>query len=192
MLEVLLPRAHHNLTISPESFICYLQTLTSDPALVLEYARTTPILSPANLLNEQIFDLGASLWNVLDTIRRLPHQYPQVDIKYDPDTSCTTPIILHLRPHIDLLFSGYHQRLHTIALRKLRDPSPPLTLRYKDAILSSPEDVLVRLGVNRTFGPTYPGDDLRYPGVSFSEYPKLLGGLFLLMFIYIQPLTKRV
>ncbi|KZP32960.1 UPF0183-domain-containing protein [Athelia psychrophila] len=124
-----------------------------------------------------IFDLGASLWNVLDTIRRLPHQYPQVDIKYDPDTSCTTPIILHLRPHIDLLFSGYHQRLHTIALRKLRDPSPPLTLRYKDAILSSPEDVLVRLGVNRTFGPTYPGDDLRYPGVSFTFDEESLKGV---------------
>lgn len=97
----------------------------------------------------------------------MPHQYPQVDIKYDPDTSCTTPIILHLRPHIDLLFSGYHQRLHTIALRKLRDPNPPLTLRYKDTLLSSQEEVLVRLGVNRTFGPTYPGDDLRYPGIFF-------------------------
>ena len=101
-------------------------------------------------------------------LRRLQHHFPQVDVKYDPDSSSTTPIILHLRPHIDLLFSGLHQRLHTIALRKLRDPHPPVTLRYKDAVLSSSEEILRRLGVSRNFGPTYPGDDLRYPGVWFS------------------------
>lgn len=104
---------------------------------------------------------------MLDKLRNLPHLYPQVDIKFDPDTSSITPIILHLRPHIDLLFSGYHQRLHTICLRKLRDPNPPVTLRYKETVLSSPDEPLVRLGVNRSFGPTYPGEDLRYPGVSF-------------------------
>ena len=94
--------------------------------------------------------------------------FPQVDVKYDPDFSATTPIILHLRPHLDLLFSGYHQRLHTICVRKLRVPHPPVILRYEDAILSSTENVLRRLNVKRTFGPTYPGDDLRYPGIIFS------------------------
>jgi len=108
------------------------------------------------------------LWTVLDMLRRLQHAFPQVDVKYDPDTSSTTPIILHIRPHLDLLFSGTHQRLHTICLRKLRDPHPPVTLRYKDTVLSSTEEVLRRVGVSRTFGPTYPGDDLRYPGVWFS------------------------
>lgn len=34
--------------------------------------------------------------------------------------------------------------------------------------MSSPEEVLRRVGVSRTFGPTYQGDDLRYPGVHFS------------------------
>jgi hypothetical protein len=101
-------------------------------------------------------------------IRGLPNDFPQVDIKYDPNSSSTTPLILHLRPHLDLLFSGYHQRLHTICLRKLRDPNPPVTLRYKDTILSSNEEVLRRVGIRRTFGPTYPGVDLRYPGVWFS------------------------
>lgn len=101
-------------------------------------------------------------------LRQLQHTFPQVDIKYDPDTSSTTPIVLHIRPHLDLLFSGIHQRLHTICLRKLRDPHPPVTLRYKDTILSSTEEVLRRVGVSRTFGPTYPGDDLRYPGLWFS------------------------
>ncbi|KAJ7179039.1 hypothetical protein C8R46DRAFT_1159737 [Mycena filopes] len=121
-----------------------------------------------------IFELGSSLWNILDLLRRLQHSFPQVDIKYDTDASSTTPIILHIRPHLDLLFSGKQQRLHTIVLRRLRLGDPPVTLRYKDVVLSSPEDVLKRVFVSRIFGPTYPcpGDDLRadlrYPGVWFS------------------------
>ena len=111
--------------------------------------------------------LGTSLWTVLDILRGAQHFFPQVDLKYDPD-SPTTPIILHLRPHLDLLFTGYQQRLHTISVRKLRDSHPPLTIAYKKAILSSNDDTLRRVGVSRMFGPTYPGDDLRYPGVSFS------------------------
>ncbi|KAI9001067.1 UPF0183-domain-containing protein [Trametes punicea] len=114
-----------------------------------------------------MFEIGTSLWNVLDTLRGLQHFFPQVDVKYDPDTPIT-PIILHLRPHLDLLFSGQQQRLSTIAVRKLRDPHPPLSLTYKNSVLSSSEVVLKRVGVSRMFGPTYPGDDLRYPGVSFT------------------------
>jgi len=104
----------------------------------------------------------------------MQHAFPHVDVKYDTDAASTTPIILHVRPHLDLLFSGKQQRLHTIVLRKLRLADPPVTLRYKDIVLSSPEDVLKRVFVSRTFGPTYPcpGDDLRadlrYPGVWFS------------------------
>jgi hypothetical protein len=101
-------------------------------------------------------------------LRRHQHIFSQVDIKYDPDASSITPIILHLRPHLDLLFSGCHQRLHTICVRKLRLLDPPVTLRYKDVVLASKEEVLRRLIVSRTFGPTYYGDDLRYPGVTFS------------------------
>ncbi|GJE84192.1 UPF0183-domain-containing protein [Phanerochaete sordida] len=113
------------------------------------------------------FELGMSLWTVLDMLRNDPHSFPQVDVKYDPD-SPISPVILHLRPHLDLLFSGKHQRLHTICLKKLQDPHPPVTLRYKNMILSSPKDILRRVGVSRAFGPTYAGDDLRYPGVWFS------------------------
>jgi hypothetical protein len=122
-----------------------------------------------------MFELGSSLWTIIDLLRSLQHMFPQVDIKYDPDTSSITPIILHLRPHIDLLFSGHHQRLHTICLRKLRDPNPSVTLRYKETVLSSSEEVLIRLSVSRTFGPTYPGDDLRYPGVLFSFEEDVMG-----------------
>lgn len=110
---------------------------------------------------------GSSLWNVIDLLRRMQHAFPLVDVKFDPD-STTSPVILHIRPHLDLLFSGHHQRLHTICLRRLRDPNPPVTLTYKDTTLSSSEDVLRRVGVSRTFGPTYAGDDLRYPGIIFT------------------------
>lgn len=108
-----------------------------------------------------------SLWTVLDFLRNDPHSFPQVDVKYDPDIP-TSPVILHLRPHFDLLFSGGHQRLHTICLKRLQDPHPPVTLRYKNVVLSSPNEILRRVGVSRAFGPTYVGDDLRYPGVWFS------------------------
>ncbi|KAH0587682.1 hypothetical protein H2248_006448 [Termitomyces sp. 'cryptogamus'] len=121
------------------------------------------------------FEIGASLWTVLDMLRHLQHSFPQVEIKYDPDTSSTTPVILHIRPHLDLLFSGKHQRLHTICLRKLRDPNPPVLLRYKDMILSSTEECLTRVAVRRTFGPTYPGDELRYPGLWFSFEEDTMG-----------------
>ena len=124
------------------------------------------------------YPTGSSLWTVLDLLRRSQHAFLQVDIKYDPDASSTTPVILHVRPHLDLLFSGYHQRLHTICLRKLRDPHPPVTLRYKGNILSSTEEILRRVRISRTFGPTYPGEDLRYPGVWFSfEEDSLTDGL---------------
>ena len=112
--------------------------------------------------------LGTSLWNLLETLRLHPHIYPQIDIKYDPDTSATTPIIVHIRPHLDLLFSGRQQRLHTICIRKLRDPHPPVVIQYNNTVLSSANEVLRRVGVSRAFGPTYPGDELRYPGLWFS------------------------
>lgn len=111
---------------------------------------------------------GTSLWNLLETLRLNPHIYPQIDIKYDPDNSATTPIIVHIRPHLDLLFSGRQQRLHTICIRKLRDPHPPVVIQYNNVVLSSADEVLRRVGVSRAFGPTYPGDELRYPGLWFS------------------------
>lgn len=115
-----------------------------------------------------MFELGSSLWSVITMLRGLQHLFPQVEVKFDPESSSTTPVILHLRPHFDLLFSGYHQRLHTICLRKLKDLHPPMILRYKDEIICSGEEPLVKVKITRTFGPTYPGDELRYPGVWFS------------------------
>jgi len=123
-------------------------------------------LKPANVQQQRA--TGTSLWSILDILRRHPNEYPQIDIKYDPDASATTPIIVHIRPHIDLLFSGKQQRLHAICLRKLRDPNPPITVQFNNAILSSPNEVLRRIAISKVFGPTYPGDEPRYPGIWFS------------------------
>jgi len=117
-----------------------------------------------------MFELGMSLWTVLDMLPKLQHFFPQVDVKYDPDIAPTTPVVLHIRPHIDLLFSGKQQRLRTICVRKLRDPNPPVILRYRDETLSSADKPLRRLDVSKVFGPTYPtaNQNLRYPGIVFS------------------------
>ncbi|KAN0097506.1 Uncharacterized protein family UPF0183 [Tylopilus felleus] len=115
-----------------------------------------------------MFELGSSLWSVISTLRAHQHLFPQVQVKFDTENASTTPIILHLRPHFDLLFSAYHQRLRMICLRKLRDPHPPISLRYKDTIICRGEEPLAKITISRTFGPTYPGDELRYPGVWFS------------------------
>jgi hypothetical protein len=120
---------------------------------------------------------------VLDQLRTYRHPFPTVDLKFDPESSITTPILVHVRPHLDLLFSGQQQRLHTICIRRIRDElHPPLTLRYKTTVLSSEREVLKRVGVNRTFGPTYAGDELRYPGIWFAfdddgrSEPRPIGG----------------
>ena len=96
----------------------------------------------------------------------MQNKFPQVDVKFDTD-SPTTPIIIHVRPHLDLLFSEYHQRLHTIVLKRFRDV-PPVTIRFKDKVLLAPDQILRRVDVNRALGPTYEGEELRYPGVWFS------------------------
>jgi len=151
--------------------------------MALEYLKSVCyIFHCATISNPQ--PPGTSLWTLLDTLRRHPHVYPQIDIKYDPESSPSslTPIIVHIRPHIDLLFSSKHQRLHTICIRRLRDPNPPVTVYYNDVLLSSEKEVLKRVGVGKAFGPTYPdpgmgngpgggtggGGELRYHGIWFS------------------------
>jgi hypothetical protein len=96
----------------------------------------------------------------------MQNEFPQVDVKFDID-SPTAPIIIHIRPHLDLLFSEHHQRLHTIVLKRFRDV-PPVTIRFKDKVLLAPDQVLRRVDVSRAVGPTYEGEELRYPGFWFS------------------------
>lgn len=130
-------------------------------------------LRPGNGLGS--FEIGVSLWSVIDLLRHNTTLFPRVEVKYDATSeSALCPILLHINPHLDLLFTARHQRLRTIALRRLTDPSPPITLRYKDLELlsgsegqSAASQVLRRSDISNHFGPTYPGEGLQYPGVSF-------------------------
>jgi len=124
---------------------------------------------------------------VLDLLRQHTTLFPRVDVKFD-DGVADAPVLLHVAPHLDLLFSARHQRLRVVAARRLREPAPPLQLLYRGAVLSSvsasasasqqrpvgagsrrgSEDVVLRRAdISTHFGPTYAGDGLAYPGVSF-------------------------
>jgi len=113
-----------------------------------------------------IFELGSSLWSIMELLRGMQNEFPQVEVKFDID-SPATPVIIHVRPHLDLLFSEYQQRLHSVVLKRFRDV-PPVTIRFKDKVLLGPDQILRRVDVNRAIGPTYEGEELRYPGVWFS------------------------
>ena len=139
-----------------------LTAMQDTPLLSLEYD-----LVPGYSLGP--FILGSSLWKTLEYLRESKVSYPQVTVKYDLENPATSPIILHVVPYLDLLFSGSYQRLHTISIRHLR-PSGlgmPLTLRYRNNVLAAPNVLLRKSGVTKVFGPTYPGDVMRYPGVWF-------------------------
>ncbi|KAB5594594.1 hypothetical protein CTheo_1916 [Ceratobasidium theobromae] len=117
------------------------------------------------------FELGTSLFDVLAFLRRSsPPIFPSVSVKFDTSQAVLSPIILHLRPHLDLLFTRHTQRLHTISLSLHRNihSHPPLVLSYKSEVLSGPDVVLRRTAVQRMMGPTYKGERMRYPGVWFS------------------------
>ncbi|KAG8745755.1 hypothetical protein FRC10_007016 [Ceratobasidium sp. 414] len=117
------------------------------------------------------FELGSSLFDVLALLRRpSPPVFPSVSVKFDTAQPAVSPIILHLRPHLDLLFTRHTQRLHTISLSLLRNvhSHPPLVLSYKNEVLAGPDVVLRRTAVQRTMGPTYKGERMKYPGVWFS------------------------
>ncbi|KAH7343965.1 hypothetical protein B0J17DRAFT_197676 [Rhizoctonia solani] len=117
------------------------------------------------------FELGASLFDVLDFLRRpSPPTFPSISVKYDTASSALSPIILHLRPYLDLLFTRKTQRLHTISLSLHRNNPKhiPLVLTYKNEVLSGPDVVPRRIAVQRMMGPTYKDERMRYPGVWFS------------------------
>lgn len=126
-------------------------------------------LRPGNGLG--MFELGTSLWAVVDLLRHNTTLFPRVEVKFDAySDAALSPIVLRINSHLDLLFTAKHQRLKTISLRRLSDASPPITLTYKDTVLQSAsnhKEVLRRSDISKHFGPTYAGDGLQYPGISF-------------------------
>lgn len=117
------------------------------------------------------FFLGLSLWKVLEYLRENKVSYPQVKVTYDTDNPNVSPIVVRVLPCLDLIFSGYSQRLRSISLRQPNSNSvgmPALILRYKSVVLAAPNHPMRKAGVVNTFGPTYSGDIIRYPGIIFS------------------------
>jgi hypothetical protein len=121
------------------------------------------------------FALGTSLWSVLESLRQQQTAYPHISVSFDSSEPANSPILIHLRPYFDLLFTSSQQRLHTISVR-LVDAEPPLSLQYKATQLLSSELPLRRVDVSRVFGPTYAGPTMKYPGIwfGFEEDPKSL------------------
>ncbi|KAG8887318.1 hypothetical protein FRB98_000246 [Tulasnella sp. 332] len=123
------------------------------------------------------FELGASLWTTLEFLQQYTQKtiHPQVDIKYDTTSPANSPVLLHIKPHLDLVFSPSSQRLTLISLHRLRAPGTSLIVKYKEKVISSNStttgdgkgSVFRRGGVNQVFGPTYVGELMRYPGVWF-------------------------
>ncbi|KAG8903971.1 SNAP receptor [Tulasnella sp. 403] len=120
---------------------------------------------------------GASLWTTLELLQQHAQKtlHPQVDVKYDSSNPVSSPVVLHIRPHLDLVFSPLTQRLTLINTRRLRIPGHPLLVKYRDKVVSSTTTttgngsgtVFRRFGVSQVFGPTYSGDMMRYPGIWF-------------------------
>ncbi|GJJ07403.1 hypothetical protein Clacol_001605 [Clathrus columnatus] len=137
----------------------------SDSLLSIEYE-----VFPGQSLGP--FFLGISLWKVLEYLRENKVSYPHVKVTYDIDNPTVSPVVIRVLPCLDLLFSGYHQRLRSISLRQIRSTNnigmPALVLLYKNVVLAAPDHILDKARVINTFGPTYPGDIVRYPGVTFS------------------------
>ncbi|KAG9011560.1 hypothetical protein FRB94_008129 [Tulasnella sp. JGI-2019a] len=132
------------------------------------------------------FELGASLWTILEFLQHHTQKtiHPQVDIKYDTTSPANSPVVLHIKPHLDLIFSPSSQRLTLISLHRLRAPGTSLIVKYKEKIISSNSSttgdgkgtVFRRGGVNQVFGPTYVGELMRYPGVWFGFEEDGVGG----------------
>ncbi|QRV72631.1 hypothetical protein RhiJN_00645 [Ceratobasidium sp. AG-Ba] len=126
------------------------------------------------------FELGSSLFDVLAFLRRpSPPVFPSVSVKFDTYHPTVSPIILHLRPHLDLLFTRHTQRLQTISLslRRNTNSHPPLVLTYKNEVVAGPDVALRRTDVQRIMGPTFKGEGMKYPGVwySFDEDTPIAG-----------------
>ncbi|KAK8864448.1 hypothetical protein IAR55_001697 [Kwoniella newhampshirensis] len=119
-----------------------------------------------------IFQLGDTLWHVLDTLRTRKTEYPKFELSWDPDLPHKSATTIHL-PHLTLYFPpSASQQLTLITLPSL--PSSGLTLTYETQILSSPSQPLTRARVGRILGPTFAstsGKKLEFPGISFDLSP---------------------
>ncbi|ORY33951.1 hypothetical protein BCR39DRAFT_230785 [Naematelia encephala] len=118
------------------------------------------------------FQLGDSLWHVLDLLRTQKTRYPKIEVSWDPDNAHKSAVTIHLQ-NITLVFPpSPHQTLQVISLPNLASTVLPvgLTLAYENDTLLSPSRPLTRARVGKILGPTYAhngSSKLVYPGISF-------------------------
>ncbi|WVR07086.1 hypothetical protein IAU60_004125 [Kwoniella sp. DSM 27419] len=116
-----------------------------------------------------LFQLGNSLWEVLEIIRTHKTQYPKVELSWDESAPHRSAVTIHL-PGVALYFppSPLYQTLSLIMLPSIRTSGH--TLVYGTQVLASPTQVLTRAIVGKLMGPTFisqGGDKLEYPGIGF-------------------------
>ncbi|KAM0790133.1 hypothetical protein ACM66B_005456 [Microbotryomycetes sp. NB124-2] len=135
------------------------------------------------------FRLGSDLFEVVNTLRTGPREYPHVKVAWNDETPTTSDINLYLsRPPLVLTFEPESQRLSRIELSNdSESPSEALAqwIQYKGRYLTDAregyagedeEDVVK--AIRRVMGPTYGSDRasstggsneemLTYPGVAF-------------------------
>jgi hypothetical protein len=91
--------------------------------------------------DDEIIVLGASLYDVLTTIKARSHEYPLVDLYYSSPTPLLRPVIVSLTNNgIRLHFDGQDQRLRLIEVLDFTK----IAVRYKEADLVKPVDDIVK------------------------------------------------
>ncbi|CAD6564705.1 MAG: hypothetical protein TREMPRED_000250 [Tremellales sp. Tagirdzhanova-0007] len=115
-----------------------------------------------------IFQLGDTLWHVLDLLRTHKTDYPKVGLSWDPESPHKSAVTIHLA-QLTLYFPhSLRQSLQLIVVPSLA--TSRLVLHYEAQVLSSPTQRLTRARVGRTLGPTYAStgsSTLSYPGITF-------------------------
>ncbi|WVN88365.1 uncharacterized protein L203_103571 [Cryptococcus depauperatus CBS 7841] len=127
------------------------------------------MIAPYNIspgIGVGIFQIGDTLWHILDLLRTHKNDYPKFDVSWDAQRPHTSAVVIHLA-QLTLYFPAPSQLLTLISFPSLLLPN--LTLIYETQVLASPDQPLTRARVARILGPTFAneGRDLVYPGVKF-------------------------
>nr|ODN97572.1 hypothetical protein L204_02990 [Cryptococcus depauperatus CBS 7855] len=127
------------------------------------------MIAPYNIspgIGVSIFQIGDTLWHILDLLRTHKNDYPKFDVSWDAQRPHTSAVVIHLA-QLTLYFPAPSQLLTLISFPSLLLPN--LTLIYETQVLASPDQPLTRARVARILGPTFAneGRDLVYPGVKF-------------------------
>ncbi|KIR40578.1 hypothetical protein I313_03229 [Cryptococcus deuterogattii Ram5] len=122
-----------------------------------------------------IFQLGDTLWHVLDLLRTRKNEYPKFSLSWDPQRPHESAVVIHL-PALALYFPHPSQTLTLISFPSLA--SSNVTLTFETQLLYAPEQPLTRARIGRILGPTFAdeGRGLIFPGIKFEMSAEGNGG----------------